>query len=272
MSLPTWRNVPLEPGVLREPIPDNNRITLWVPRGREGRYQYWERVSNLARADVTVECSVCATAATSIRMRQPLGGLLGKLFRRFRNTGGDRTWTLPNGAAAEQCGERDAGLLLAWADDETRPLDETRIRSRWPGSERVEKLEQNLFLVGGVASPAAESGPVAALPKEVEAQLADAALAAARRTGDRRGEASALTDLGIAHLRQGNAARAAALLEEALALARQLGDPSLESDFPTGAAGERRRLARHYLARIEQARGHLAGNAGAHFGSLVVCP
>jgi len=62
-------------------------------------------------------------------------------------------------------------------------------------------------------------------PREQAAQL----LAVARRTGDRRQEASALTDLGILHQREGDTQRAVTLLEEALAIVRQLGDRSREA-------------------------------------------
>jgi hypothetical protein len=55
-------------------------------------------------------------------------------------------------------------------------------------------------------------------------------LAAARQSGDHRREASALNDLAVICLNQKQAPRAAALLEEALALTRGDGDPFLEGD------------------------------------------
>jgi len=55
-------------------------------------------------------------------------------------------------------------------------------------------------------------------------------LAAARRAGDSRREASALTDLGILTLRERDFQRAVALLEDSLAKVRQLGDKIWESD------------------------------------------
>lgn len=59
---------------------------------------------------------------------------------------------------------------------------------------------------------------------------AERALAAARTAGDRRAEAAALTDLGVALTRGGQSRQAAEVLAEARALARTLGDPGLERD------------------------------------------
>jgi uncharacterized protein HemY len=61
-------------------------------------------------------------------------------------------------------------------------------------------------------------------------QAAERALAASRDAGDRRGEALALADLGLMHLYEGEAAQAVAILEDALALATQVGDRAWEGD------------------------------------------
>jgi hypothetical protein len=39
-------------------------------------------------------------------------------------------WELPNGQTAEQVGPPQTDLLLAWAEDETSPFEETRIHAR----------------------------------------------------------------------------------------------------------------------------------------------
>jgi tetratricopeptide (TPR) repeat protein len=54
---------------------------------------------------------------------------------------------------------------------------------------------------------------------------AEQRLAASRRAGDKRAEALALSDLGALLLRQRETARAVNLLQEALKLSRQLGEP-----------------------------------------------
>src|SRR5262249_21307183 len=178
----------------------------------------------------TTEKGICATPATAVRARQRTRSFFGKLLQRFQKTSQEQTWMLPNGEPAEQCGERESNLLLAWAEDETSGLDEPRLAARWPSSTRCQQLAKNLFLVSGIeratASPEAEPTPPQGQPREVAEHL----LAAARQKGDRRAAVSALTDLGIVCTREGEVARALQLLEEALTLARQLGDRARESD------------------------------------------
>ncbi len=230
MRLPDWRTLALNEGILPEPMPDSSRIVLWLPGGREGGFEHWERISNTAHADITVEQGMCATAATSIRARQPLRGFFGKLAQRFRKTSGNGAWMLPNGESAEQWGERQTDLLLVWAKDENTPLDETHIQSRWPESKRYQKIGKNLYLVFGVEGPGTRDEAVPLPPQGCPNEVAEGLLAAARQSGDRRKEVSALTDLGVILLHAGSAQRAVAVLQEALALARQLGDRSGEGD------------------------------------------
>jgi hypothetical protein len=61
-------------------------------------------------------------------------------------------------------------------------------------------------------------------------QQAEQRLAAARGRGDRPAEATALTDLGLVLVYEGQAGPALPLLEGALALAGRLGDPGREAD------------------------------------------
>ncbi len=61
-------------------------------------------------------------------------------------------------------------------------------------------------------------------------EQAEVLVAAARQSGDRSREATALTDLGVTQLSEGKAANAIASLEAALAIARELGDPEREYD------------------------------------------
>src|SRR5438105_3594025 len=217
------RTLVLEGGALVEPTQDAQRTVLWVPGSRDGTYQHWERIATVPRAETAVEQGLCAIPATALPARQRVQGFFGKLWRRSYPATADRTWLLPNGEAVEQAGERQTDLLLVWPEDETTRLDATRIKSRWPQCQRCQQLGKNLFVISGVETPganiAAEPPPPQGEPREVAEHL----LAAARRTGDRRREVSALTDLGLVALRAGEVQRALALYEDALALARQLG-------------------------------------------------
>src|SRR5262249_24365711 len=150
MKKPDWRNLNLDEGVLREPLPDDQRVVLWLPGGLYGGYRHWERVGTVPGAGVTVAQGVCATPATAIRARQRVGGFFGRLLQRFRKGPGEQTWVLPNGESAEQAGERQTDLVLAWAEDDTVPLGEAELRARWPEGKRFRKVGKSLFLVGGV--------------------------------------------------------------------------------------------------------------------------
>jgi tetratricopeptide (TPR) repeat protein len=230
MSAVDWRNQVLNSGILLEPTPDADRIVLWVPGSREHGFQYWQRVSNVVRADVKTEQGACATAATLIRARQRRQGFLGKLFERLGRAGGDATWKLPNGASAEQYGERQNNLLLVWAQDEANPVDEAQIRSHWPHGKEIQRLGRNLFLLSGIEPPSvsreAEEGPPQRCPHEQIQPL----VAEAQRRGDRRAEATAQADLGIALIQEGQGQQALAHLEAAFAYAREVGDRAREND------------------------------------------
>jgi tetratricopeptide (TPR) repeat protein len=231
MRLPDWRNLALHDGILPEPTSEEGRIVLWLPGERCDGFQNWQRISTPPRAQVTAQQGLGATTAMSVPVRQAIRGFFGKLLKNFRRSADERTWVLPNGEAAEQAGERRNDLLLVWSEDEGTPPDEARIKSQWPNSQELQQLGKNLFLVSGVAPPPVkpEAEPVAAgqgCPRGAAEQL----LAAARSRGDRRAEATALTDLGIIHRQEGDPQRAVALLEEALPITRELGDRSAERD------------------------------------------
>jgi tetratricopeptide (TPR) repeat protein len=230
MRTPDWRSLVVDDGVLREPTPDPGRLVLWLPGGRDGGFRLWERVGTVPRAEVTVAGGVCAAAATSVPVRQRAGGLIAKLFRRCRVPSGGQAWTLPDGTSAEQAGPRQTGLVLAWAEDETTGLNEARVQSRWPAGKRFRRVGDNLYLVAGVEPPRPEAEPDPAPPPGCPRAQGEQLLAAARRAGDRRGEATALTDLGIMSLNEGDTSGAAARLQEALVIARELGDRAQEGD------------------------------------------
>jgi tetratricopeptide (TPR) repeat protein len=140
---------------------------------------------------------------------------------------------MPSGEMADQIGTRRCDLILAWPKDDGAPLDEARFKSRWPESQGIQKVAENLFLVRGVEiGGVKEQGPQAIVssPNESPARQAEEVLAAARRAGDMRRLVSALTDLGIVLTRERKAQKAVELLEEALSLVGPLGDRALESD------------------------------------------
>ena len=43
--------------------------------------------------------------------------------------------------------------MLAWAEEESAPLDELRVRARWPQAQRLQQVGTNLFLVAGADCP-----------------------------------------------------------------------------------------------------------------------
>jgi len=252
IDAPDWRQVVLHAGILREPSPEDGRLVLWLPTERDGNCQCWQRVSTVPRAAIERRQGLCAIAATTIQARQQIRRFFVSLMRRLRHAPGDCEWLLPNGETAEQCGARQTDLLLVWAEYHHLPLDETRIREDWPQSTRVESLGPNLFLLWGVAAPAANNGTETLPSEDPSQEQAEQWLAAARRSGDRSGEASALTDLGLLALEHGDVPHATVRLEEALTLARALGDRGREGDVQ-GNLG----LASIAAGQFHQARQHL---------------
>ena len=224
-----WQRFVLEAGVLAEPIPDGDRVLLWLPAaGRDGGFRYWERVGNAARAAITTEQGVCSTEATSIQARQRVRGAFGKFLPRFRAAPAAHALTLPNGESAERVGQRQTDLALAWGADEAHPLDEDRVKARWPACREARKIGRGLYLVSGVEARGATTEPE---PSPVDpGEQAERLLAAARQSGDRREQASALTDVGVLAAKRGDPATAFRYFEEALALARQIGDRSRQGD------------------------------------------
>jgi tetratricopeptide (TPR) repeat protein len=238
MKLPHWQDLVLAEGVFPEPVTDENRIVLWLRMDRDGSFEHWERIGTVARAEVTARDGLCTTAATSIRAREWIGGAVGKILHALRERKGNRSFTLPTGRSAEQCGERQADLLLVWGEDDRPIADETVIKHAWPQGTRFQRLGENLYLVGGVPT---EADRAKAAGKAAESQQplsegtpredAERSLALARQAGDRHGEAIALTDLGVIGLNEGDPQRAINFLEQALALSRQLEDKDRECDI-----------------------------------------
>jgi tetratricopeptide (TPR) repeat protein len=123
---------------------------------------------------------------------------------------------------------------LVWADGDAAGLDEAWLRRRWPQAKRIEEIGKNLFLVAGIEAPTQDNVASLARVDGCPRQQAEELLAAARRQGNRRAEAAALTDLGLIELNQKQGTRGVVLLEEALGVARLLGDRALQGDILVG--------------------------------------
>ena len=252
MVWPDGRTLTLHDGVVSEPATADGRVVLWLPGEPIEGERSWERVGNVPHAAVTTEQGICSTTATAVRTRRVAGSPLTRLLRRFGRSTSGRTWTLPDGTTVEQWGPRRADLRLAWAEDETCPLDEARVRAVWPECWEVRAVGRNLLLVSGLdlERPASSSGsaPAAAVPESTVLR-AERLLAVARASADPRRDAIALADLGLAFLEEGNPQRARDGLEEALAAARRVGDPAREADVLLGLGQALIALGEHGSAR-----------------------
>lgn len=255
MTVPAWQDLVLDAGVLREPATEPGRIVLWVPGESDGDYQYWERVGNVARSEIVVADGLCAVPAATLPARRRIRGILGKLLGTLGAGKTKRSFVLPGGESVEQCGERSTECLLVWPEDAAESLDQDRVESRWPEARRHRRLGPRLFLVDGVAARPNSTAPAPAPPPDLPPadasprKQAEETLAAARRVGDQVKEVTALTDLGIILLSEGDPRGAINLLEQALPLAQRLGDRDREHDI-IGNLG----MASLYVKQPQRAR------------------
>jgi tetratricopeptide (TPR) repeat protein len=228
--LPRAKDLGTPIGVLAEPTLDDSRLVLWLPAGREGGARLWERISNVPRAEIIPREGLYGTPAVLLAAREHGGGIVGRLLRPFRRVAEDRALVLPDGRQAERCGDKRTDLLFVWGDAGSA-ADEARIRAAWPETKEVRRVGENLFLAIGVSPPPQPEEPGAQLPPApCPIPVTERLLDDARRRGDRRGQAIALTDLGILLYHDGELRRSAALLEEAVTIARELGDRPAEKD------------------------------------------
>lgn len=232
MKLPDWQDLVLEPDILPEPTNDASRLVLWVPGERDATFQHWERLSSVPRAEILGESGLLATAATIIPTRQDLRGLLSRLLNSKRGEKDPRAFVLPNGRSVAQCGPRESDVLLVWTEGRGEELNPQEIAARWPDARGVRKLGRNLYVVA-LMPVKATNGPAvepAAVPGGSPREQAERSLETARRANDRQAEATALADLGVIGLNEGNPKAALESLQPALAIARELGDPEREHD------------------------------------------
>ena len=266
MKLPALHALLLANGIQTEPLGNRCRIVFWLPAFEPGPRNHWLRIQCLTENDIACEQGVFAIAANAVPTQRQTQRLLAAVWRAFRKDSQRAIWFLPTGDAMEQAGERRTDLLLAWAADDTISLDHARIREKWPDCQEIRVLAKNLFLVVGVKLPvSARVAP--SVPHEITpCALATRLLAEARQQGELSSEVAALLDMGIVVRREGNAGRAATLLEQALELARRRGNAAQEMDVLSNlgpaylSLGNARQALNAFTAEEEIAR-----EIGSHF-------
>ena len=237
MTLPDGQPLLLNADVLYESSGD--RLILWWPIGGAGSDQLWERIGTVARATVATENRICWVEVTSVPARQVRVGVFRKLRNKLTGADGDCLWTLPSGALAEPNGPRQTDLRLAWSQDAAIPLDESKIRAYWSDKCEIWSLGPNLFLVLGVVSHRvhAEATPNwSTLSQQSPRAIAQRALDLARAADDPVRVTTALGDLGLAMLVEGESSLAVAVLEEAHTEAQRLSHPDMVADAASNLA------------------------------------
>ena len=191
---------------------------LWVPGDRDASFQYWERIGNVIRGEISSEEGLLRHRGDRGAGQAAAASGLGRLFKGLRRSSKNRDFLLPDGSSSEQCGERRTDLLLVWSPT-PRPRSTNRaIQSAWPQAKRVRRLRKELFLVSGVETRSATSrraargAPTRAIDRgQPQGTGRGFSLAAARKAGDRAAEATALADLGVTQLSEGDPAGAVAV-------------------------------------------------------------
>ena len=244
-----WREMAIDPGLLREPGSDASRLVVWRPVESPDGSRQWERIAG-ARGEAVVSAGLASASATLLRARQRSRGFVGKLFGRLGESRGKRTLLLPDGETVEQDGERITDCLLAWVQDPAGQLDEERVRSQWPNARGYRRLGPRLFLVeGGLPGDSQATDPELPPVDGHPRSQAEQALVDARNRGDRAVEATAMADLGVILLNEGRPREAVGLLEQALAMAGPLGDAARAGDIASNLA-----LALLYIQQPGRAR------------------
>lgn len=248
---PNWRDVTLNPGVLREAA-DERRLVVWLPVEPDRQGQVWLRVATASQGEGTRCVGMWTVGATAVRARERSGNWLSKLVGRLRGGFSGNAWQLPNGGEAWKEGKRHSDLLLVWACGEGPAPDDAWLKTKWPQAQRVQAIGPRLYLLWGVAGAGTDRPQESASAEVPLGRQAEERLAAARQQGDRAQVAAALADVGLWELDQGQLAEAQRHLEEALTLARALGDRAREGDV-LGILG----LVVFRAGRPDAARGHL---------------
>jgi tetratricopeptide (TPR) repeat protein len=230
MIAPDPRDLMLAEDVLVEHNPADGETAWWLLDGADDHFRYWERVVKTSRPEVAASDGIQIIPVRAWRFRRRLGAVADGGPEVVAGLPPAESAVLPTGELVEKCARGRTDLALVRAMPDQPPLDLERIRTRWPAAEWVREVGSGLFLVSGVESGASDSGQDVAALLECPRARAEKLLASARAAGDRRREASVLTDLAVMSMNDGDSRRALDRLKEALAIARDLGDPTAEAD------------------------------------------
>src|SRR5436305_1876787 len=108
-----WQTLDLEAGVLREPVPEENRVVFWLTGSIADGFRHWERIGSVPGSDLPAAPGLAATAATAIRAPQRVPGFFGKLLGRSRQPRAAPTRPLPAGCATA-CRKSTCWATWAW--------------------------------------------------------------------------------------------------------------------------------------------------------------
>jgi hypothetical protein len=169
MSLPCWRELGLDAGLLVEDASNQERLVIWRPCGDALGFRRWERIATVPHSEVAERDGMYLIAAASIPARQCANvGIMG-WFRRMRARRGD--WLrLPTGETLEKDGARRTDLLLVWPCDSRISIDADSVRRHCPTAPSVERLGEHLFVVLGV-TPGSRSASIASDAVESAARV-----------------------------------------------------------------------------------------------------
>ena len=234
MAWPDGRSLTFHGGVFPEPATPDGRLVLWLA----GKPNGVEALLGARREHPPRACHPRSEGSVSRgrpRLRLDRSGAIPSA-----GSSGGSGGRLRRGPGPSPTARRSSSAVPAAPTSgspgprmKRKPLDETRVRELWPHCEKVRALGPNLFLVYGVRPdpPASHNGtPSDAPAAESPVHQAELALNHARSSSDAHRLVTALADLGLAHLKDGNFPRAREVLEEAVAAARRLGDPAREVD------------------------------------------
>jgi Flp pilus assembly protein TadD len=237
MSAPNLSEWELDGGILVEPLRNDRRIVLWIPIDQDRDHRYWDRIGTSPGTEFQTADGLAWTPASLIRTRQPIRhGKIGGILRRWRGGGRDEAWRLPTGDPVLKYGDRRTDLMLVWTTDNSRTIQESDVRLRWPDFPEFRKIGTRICVILGIrhgATPTEQKPPDRrSSGDEARCLIATAwqDLEDARRVGDPRRQAAVLVDLGILTMNEGDAAGAIEHLTRALGLARESGDRPRETD------------------------------------------
>ena len=234
-SPPDWRTIVLDGGTVREAIPDPGRIVVWIPaRSRRGLSVLGACRQRGSRGNRGVAGTVHHRSHVDPgppAHRRTLGTALEPPGRFAATSGFPPSQWSRRRAMRRQTGRPDPGLAgkgRRSARSSTNPSTVARYRpDPKAGAEPLPRGHGLIATPGRLESnrpstDATEPNPLAHMPRRSSPRHG--------RPGALDKEATALTDLGAILLNEGDSKGAIASLEQALAIARQIGDTARESD------------------------------------------